>query len=161
MNIWRRGPLNRNPYYRHAFRLARVSPSTTRRKVIIALIGQTRKVVQIDPQAHCINREPVTLTEINSAEQILLDPRQRILEELLVHEDETLSIEGVRALVTELDETLASSAHGTLRITRLDSLRPLADEILCQFLENTSAGTLSFGALELRIPPPFGWQEED
>ena len=68
MNVWRRGSLNKNPYARTAFRLARVPRETTRHRVMVQLIGRTKRIVSLDPKAHSIGGKPVTEAEINSAE---------------------------------------------------------------------------------------------
>jgi hypothetical protein len=85
INPWRRGPLTVNPYYRTAFAVTRVPREVVQRKTVVGVIGQTRKVVRTDPRAHELVGGPVTEPELNAAEQILLDPHRRVIEELLTH----------------------------------------------------------------------------
>jgi hypothetical protein len=160
MNIWRRGPLTQNPYLRTAFRVARVPREITRRRTLVRLVNQTRHVVSIDPQAHTIRGAPVTMTKLNAAEQILLDPPQRILEELLEHAAEAPPLEQVRKLAAEATRALAEDGLTSAPVTNLRGLQLWAHSLAQQFLESVPGPDPSFGALELDIVPPFGHLEE-
>lgn len=98
MNIWRRGPLNKNPYYRTAFRITRVPREITSRATVVKMIGQIRKIIGGNPSAQTVQGVSVEKTDINAAEQVLLDPKQRILEELLGHAAEELPLARIRKL---------------------------------------------------------------
>lgn len=159
MNVWRRGSLAKNPYARTAFRVARVPRELTQRRTIVQLINRTRKVIIADPQVHVIDGEPVTLAELNVAEQLLLDPRQRIQEELLEHAAERPPLEQVRKLAAQAAQMMAEDG-GPLPATNMRPLGPWALELARQFLETVPAPDPSFGALELSMVPPFGRLEE-
>jgi hypothetical protein len=156
MSIWLRGSLLVNPYYRTAFRVARVPREVTRHRTVVQLIGQTRQLVNADPSAHSIGGDPVRASEINAAEQVLLDPVRRILEELLEHAAEKPPLERARQLLREAAgamEAPAGPAAGPLNWKALGLLGPaLIDELL----RTVPGPGPSFGALELDTPPPFG-----
>ena len=161
MNIWRRAALNKNPYYRTAFRLARVPRETVQHATMVRLLGQTRKVVDADPQAHRISGEAVTRTDINAAEQILLDPKQRIAEELLHHATELPPLQAVRKLNAEVAACLEADASPVLRPGNPEGLAALAQILVQRYLSTVPEPTPSFGALELELVPPFGSPEEE
>lgn len=158
MNVWRRGPLLENPYYRTAFRVARVRPEDVQHRALVKMIGSTRRLVAADPQAHTIQGRPVTEADINVAEGILLDARQRIVEELLEHPTEQLPLDGVRRLMQDIIVALAGQESGPLPVVNWNGLFPLADVLLRQFLAEKAVPVL--GALELEVVPPYGRAEE-
>jgi len=160
MNLWRRAPLDQNPYTRTKFRVARIPREVVRHRTLVNLVSQTKRIAERDPGAHAIRGVPVSTAEVLVAEQILLDPRQRILEELLEHAAERLPLERARELAAEAAELLAGDAPGPLPVTRPAALRVFVAEILRLFYENTPSPSPSFGALELELPPPFGRREE-
>jgi hypothetical protein len=160
VNIWRRGALEQNPYARTKFRVARVPREVVRHRTVVNLINQTRQIVRGDPAAHAIRGIPVTAAEVLVAEQVLLDPRQRILEELLHHATERLPMERTRELAGEAANLLGADDPGPLSVTKPEALRILATEIGRLCYESAPAPTPSLGSLELELPPPFGRQEE-
>ena len=155
MNIWQRQSITQNPYYRTAFRVTRVPRKEIAFKKVARLSNRTRSIIDVDPKAHSINGEPVTLAELNSAEQILFDPRQRMEEELLEHAAETLDLDYVSSLAAAAAESLAPGG-GAPPTANLAGLLPWLDQLFPEYLESAPAGEASFGALELRNPPPFG-----
>lgn len=161
MNIWRRGSLTENPYYRMAFRVCRVPREIVRRRKLVQLIGRTRRIVNTDAQFHTIRGEPVTLAEINAAEQILLDPRQRILEEFLVHATERPPLEGVRKLAKEIAKVMAVDETERLPVRDLKGLQPWSQALVLEFLDSRAGPDPSFGAFELELIPPFGRPGEE
>lgn len=161
MNVWRRGSLTQNPYARTAFRVARVPREVVRHRTVVELIVQTRQLVGADPKAHTIGGRPVDLAEINAAEQVLLDPRKRILEELLEHATERPPLQRVRKLAREAAEAMASDGGGRLAVTNLSGLEPWVGRLVRQFLDGLPAPDPSFGALEMDVPPPFGDPAEE
>lgn len=160
MNLWRRGSLTRNPYHRTAFAVAQVPREVVRHSILVKLLGQTRRIVNADPQAHTIQGEPVTGAEINAAEQILLDPRQRIVEELLVHATEKPPLEQVRQLAREVAEAMSVGSEA-VPVTNIAAFEGLAQYLVARFLAGAPSAELSFGALELDLVPPFGRPGED
>ncbi|MGE0129089.1 MAG: hypothetical protein AB7U82_13505 [Blastocatellales bacterium] len=164
MNIWRRGLLTQNPYYRTPFRIARVPREITRHRTIVKLIGDTRQLVNRDPQSHRINGSPVTDAEINAAEPALTDPKRRIIEELLEHAAEEPPLGPVRKLAQEVAEAMAVDSperpSETWMVNDLGALQGLATSLIRQFLEQAPQHSPSFGALELEIVPPFGRADE-
>ncbi|MCD4786501.1 MAG: hypothetical protein K8T10_21960 [Candidatus Eremiobacteraeota bacterium] len=161
MNIWRRGILMRNPYIRTAFRVARVPREALRRTTIIQLISETRRIIQASPEAHTIMGEPVTGAENNQAEKILLDPRKRILEELLHHAGEAVPLEQVRKLAGRIVSEMTVEEAEELPVTNLRGLESWARKIVEKFLEDNPGPDPSFGSLETGIIPPFGTREDE
>src|SRR5947209_4791003 len=154
MNIWRRGSLLENPYYRTAFRVARVPPEVAKHATLVKLIGQTRQLIGGDPQAHTIQGQPVTAADVNVAESILLDARQRIAAELLEHTTEHPPLDQVRQLAQEVGAALAPADAGPLPATNLTGLYGWGDCLVRQLTAGTAGA--SFGALELGLVPPYG-----
>jgi hypothetical protein len=162
MNLWRRGSLTSNPYYRTAFRVARVPKAVVSRRTMVQLIRQTQQVIARDPQAHTIGGRPVTEAELTAAQQVLLSPPRRVLEELLEHSEERLPLERVRQLAAEAAQAMAAAAGDEpLRVANLKALRPWARRWLNQFVENAAGADPAFGALELTPVPPFGRPESE
>lgn len=159
MNIWRRGPLRNNPYKRTAFRVSRVPRETVRHRILVQLIGRTKRVINTDPQAHVIEGRPVTEAEINSAEQVLLDPKLRVMEELLEHATERFSLERVRSLAKEAAEAIAAPSSDAQKATNRGGLQSFAKELVWQFLNTSERPDPAFGALEMDLIPPFGRRE--
>src|SRR6266542_4006140 len=112
MNVWHRGSLTENPYYRTAFRVGRVPRDVVRHRTVVQLLGQTRRIVAADPQAHTVRGEPVTDAMLNAAEQVLLDAKQRIVEELLEHAAEEPPLDRVRQLARQAAAALAADDDG-------------------------------------------------
>jgi len=160
MKVWRRGSLTTNPYRRTAFRVARVPRETVRHAAVIQLIGQTRRVVRADSRVHQIDGNPVTEAEINVAEQILTDPKQRMAEELLHHTAETLPLKNIKKLVREATELLSEKNSIPLNVTNLSGLQPWVENLVEQFLSGHPQANPFFGSLELEVPPPFGKSDE-
>jgi hypothetical protein len=160
MNIWRRGSLTENPYYRTAFQVARVPPEVVQHRTLVSMIGQTRRLIHGDPRAHVIQGEPVTDAAVNVAEGVLLDARQRIVEELLEHATEEPPLDGVRRLAQEVGARLAGTQTGPLPVTNPAGLYRLADCLVGQFAA-AAIGQASLGTLELELVPPFGPPQED
>lgn len=161
MNPWRRSSLTHNPYSRTAFRVARVPREITRRKTLVQLIGQTENFVKTHPQAHTIEGTPVTRAELNAVGKILLDPKQRIVAELLEHATESLPLADVRKLFAEVTEAMRVESSVPLPLTDLRVLEGWVRSLLQQFLIDTPPVDPSFGALELELIPPFGCLETD
>ncbi len=107
MNVWRRGSLLENPYYRTAFQVARVPPEVEKHATLVKLVGMTRRLIQSDPQAHAIQGRPVTEAELNEADHVLGDVRRRIAEELLEHPTEQMSLETIQGRIEEVAAVLA------------------------------------------------------
>lgn len=61
MNIWRRGPIGKNPYQHTAFRVTRVPRGAADRALVIELVGQIRQLIEADPEAHSVNGQRVTM----------------------------------------------------------------------------------------------------
>lgn len=159
MNVWRRSPqLSKNPYARTAFRMARVQREMVRHSTIVKLIGMTRNVVKADPEAHVIAGLPVSITELNAAEKILTDSKQRVLEELLEHAAERPKLEHVKHLAREVAESLAVDEAGQQGFDQA-GLRQWANGLVQQFLDRAHQPDPSFGALETGLIPPFGIPE--
>jgi len=159
MSLWRRGPLDRNPYVRNAFRVARVPREVTRHRILVQLIEETKRVAR-DPEAHRITGQPVTDTEINAAEQMLLDARQRIAEELLAHAAERPPLDEVRKRAREAAKLLAGEEPGKLVLENVRALEGAFTALVREFLAAGPGPDPSFGALELNLPPPFGGRQE-
>jgi hypothetical protein len=123
---------------------------------IVKLIGRTKRIVNTMPQEHTIDGKQVTLTEVNTAEEILLDTKKRIMEELLEHAAEKPPLERVQKLAMEIADAMAIEKTGRLSITDLTALQAWAGDIVQNFLENVPGPDPSFGALELGVIPPFG-----
>ena len=161
MNIWRRESLSKNPYRRTAFLVTRVPREEVRHRAVVRTIGDTRRIVVADPLAHVIDDKSVTVEEINAAEQILLDPKLRILEELIEQPAETPPLEEVRRLALEANAALAAQSGEQLPITNLEDLRAWSEVLVRDFLHSAPSADPSFGALELTLIPPFGRLTEE
>jgi hypothetical protein len=104
----------------------------------------------------------VNAADLNVAEQILLDPRDRFAEELLEHASERLPLERLKKLLAEAAAVMATEAEPQVaRSTNLSSLEPLGAAVVREFLDNNPSPDPSFGALETRLFPPFGNINED
>jgi hypothetical protein len=156
MNIWRRSSLNKNPYARTAFRVARVSRETVRHRTLVQLIGRTKRIVNVDATAHIVGGKPITDAEINAAEAILLNPKQRIAEELLEHATEKLPLERIKKLAREAAEISAAQNAESLQETTTSGLQSWAQSLVRRFVSSVESPDPSFGAPEVGLIPPFG-----
>jgi hypothetical protein len=160
LNIWRRGSLLDNPYHRTAFRIARVPPEIIRRSTLVTMLGQTRRLVRGAPDAHVILGQPVTEADLNAADTILLDAKQRMLEELLEHTEEQIPLDQVRQVQSEVMSAMADPSSGPLVVENLAAVRAWVEVMLREFLAQSPTGHPSFGALELELVSPFGRPED-
>ena len=124
------------------------------------MIAQTRNVVRADPDAHRLDGRPVTLEQLNAAESILMDPQQRVIEELLHHAAERLPLEHLRKVLRRCHEALGAPSTPVDRAVDLRKLESLLEHLLRLYLDAVPAPDASFGALELNLPPPFGLLED-
>ncbi len=159
MSIWRKGPIDHNPYYRTAFRIGRVGREIVRHKTLVQQIGQTRRIVKTAPEHHVINGRTVTDAELNSAEKILLDPRQRLAEELLHHATEILPLKHLKQLAEEANGLLAAMAAEPPEVQDFTWLDALQSDLCERFLDGERLTEITAGSLELEIIPPFGPDE--
>ena len=159
MNVWLKGPVTRNPYVRTAFRVAMVPREVVRRPSLVKRIAVTRRIASSSPEMNSILGVPVTLEEINAAEAVLLNPEERILVELLVHETETRDLRAVRSLVAEVEAAGPLPEAETMAV-RPAALRVWMEELLQQCLEEQPAADPEFGGMEMDITPPFGETSE-
>lgn len=159
MNPWRRGPVTTNPYARTAFRVAGVSRDVVRHRSLVQRLAETRNVIHSDPAAHVIGCRPVTPEEINAAEEVLLDPKRRVTEELFHHAREELAVAPLRELIRRCEETVASDAR-SLEQGRCAALKSLATHLQGLYLEQAGGADPFLGALETGLVPPFGPTED-
>ena len=158
MNIWRKGPIQQNPYYRTVFRISRVPREETRHQHLVKAIGKTRRIVQTAPERHPINGKTVSDAELNAAEKILLNPQERIAEELLHHAAETLPMERIKHLSDEVARAMDGEAP--LEIEDFSWLNNWVAHLCERFLCEHPLTGISFGPLELHVAPPFGPTDE-
>jgi hypothetical protein len=128
---------------------------------VVQLIGQTRQLIHTDAQAYVINGEPVSDTQINAAEQVLLDPVRRVMEELLEHATERPPLERIRGLARDVAQMMQPLSEQDIGQSNWRALELLAPEIIREFLSKVPSGDPSFGAMELETPPPFGRLSEE
>jgi hypothetical protein len=160
MNIWRRGRLSDNPYYRTAFRVGRVPREVLRHRTIVQLVGQTRRIVKAGPLQHTISGKTVSDAEVNRAEGILSDPRERILEELLHHRTEKPSQTHIQRMMQKICGLMAPEPMENLKPENPAALLPIALGLVNRLLDVLPSPDPLFGQSELRIVPPFGLTEE-
>lgn len=156
MNVWLTGSLAENPYYRTAFRITRTPREVVRRRTVVQVIGQTRRILQADPAAHAIAGKPVTPAELHAAEQVLMDPKRRLSAELLHHAAEAASLNRVSQLAKEAAAAMEPCGEAEQPAPRFKVLAPWARRLAEELLEAAPAADPRFGAAETDPPPPFG-----
>ena len=156
MNIWRRGSLMRNPYERTAFRVTRVSREMVRRRTIAQVIVQTKRMVAADETSHMIDDRPVTIEEINQAELVLFNGKQRAVEELLAHNPEGLPLKRIQELAQASMNLLCEGGTDILTAENASLVQALWVDMVRQYLDEVGTPDPSLGGLELILPPPFG-----
>jgi hypothetical protein len=156
---WKKTSLTRNPYYRTAFRVARVPREIKRHHTVSMLISQTKQVVKTDPRAHSIQGQPVTEAELTEAEKILMDARARILEELIEHPAERLPLDHLKSLEAELRASIQPERELADLEVRMDFLKHWLPELIEQALAEQGSPDGLLGALELELVEPFGTVE--
>ena len=161
MNVWRRGPLTENPYERTAFGVAQIPREVVRYRTLVQMIGQTKRLTSVNAKLHVLHGRPVTEAEINAAAQVLLDPKRRILEELLCHATERPSQNRCRNLAQEASAALSGPSSEPLTVSNLRGLESWVEDIVGDFFKARPSPDPSFGALELEIVPPFGGSREE
>lgn len=156
LNLWRRGPLQRNPYRQTAFRLARVPREVTDRSMVVELVAQTRQVSELDPQAHLVDGHPVSASDLNQAELVLLAPSRRVLEELLEPGVESVARDRLRGLAREAAERLAPRNAGARHWTRPGVVEGWLAEAFREELEAGPGDAGGAGTGEADLLPPWG-----
>jgi hypothetical protein len=160
MNVFRQGPVTQSPYQRTAFRVGRVPKEVVRHRAVVQMLAQTRQLVGDRPDQHTIAGRAVTLAELNAAEQVLLKPERRILEELLEHAAEKPPLERIKQLSKEARRALAEGRGDWQAVRTLEALRPWSAALVRCFLDSVPGPDPALGALELDLVPPFGGDEE-
>lgn len=156
INLWRRGPLNRNPYRYTAFRLARVPREVTDRGMVVELVAQVRQVSEMDPESHRVDGRPVAASDVNQAELTLLDPQKRVLEELLEHGFPGKARERLATLAAEAAGRLAPSDSGPRTWARKEALGAWLAEAFAEELAKDPGISSRVGAAEVDLIPPWG-----
>jgi hypothetical protein len=151
--------LAESPYRRTAFRIARVPREVVRHRTVVQIIGQTSQVVAAGSGQHVVLGRIVTTEEVNWAQQILLDPRQRLREELVEHASERAPVEALRKLDRRAAELMAPAATGGAP-GALAFLRPHVSGLCDRCGTAAPPVDPSFGALELEPAAPFGDVED-
>jgi len=162
VKIWRQGSITDNPYQRTAFRVTRLPREATRRRTIAHLVAQTKRMVEADPRSHIVDGKPVTLAEINQAEAVVLDVRERIVEEMVAHGREIPPIHRLEELARKtLDMIRSEGSAGAKGLVNRKALGVVFQELIQLYLNDVQAPESCFGALELKLHPPFGPFEEE
>lgn len=156
MNLWRQGPLNRNPYRATAFRLTRVPREVVDRSMVVELVGQTRQTSHADPSAHTVDGHPVSESDLNQAELVVLDPQRRLLEELLEHPLDGVGADRFSDLAREAARLMAGDPTAPLGWTGGKALAEWTTEFGCRFLAQAEPSDPTFGSAELDLVPPWG-----
>jgi hypothetical protein len=91
----------------------------------------------------------------------LLDAENRIVEELLEHATESLSLVHVRRLLADVVEAMSVASSASLSFTDSRQLDEWISFLVNQFLNEAPRVEPSFGALELELIPPFGRLDRD
>jgi hypothetical protein len=159
MNVWRRKLISQNPYLRNAFRVAMMPREATERVRIAEYLGEARDIVSADAQAHRIGGTAVTPEEINQAEAVLMAPEERILEELLVHSTEALSLDRLRQLDGRAAEAMTPRSEAVSVGIRPEALTVLLHDLVSMSTEQLPKSEPWLGALETGLTAPFGPQE--
>ncbi len=160
MNVWRRGTIRDNPYSTTAFTICRVSRETTRHRLLVKIISQTRKMVSTVPGSHTIAGRPVTVAEINAAETRLLDIRQRAVEELLHHRTETPDLRRLQTILARVDEALQNLDPGPPVLEDFSWLGEWQKHLCERFLARQPQIETTAGPEALEIVPPSGPEQE-
>jgi hypothetical protein len=156
---WKKVKLvTRNPYQRTAFRVVMMPREIIRHRTVSNYITQARDLVKTNPKAHTIQGEPVTLADLVEAEKVLQEePHQaRILEELIEHPTESLGLDHLKNLESELLESIQPRQGLAELPVQVDFLRLWLPELVEQILDEIGRPDPLFGGLELELRPPFG-----
>jgi hypothetical protein len=159
MNIWLKGSVRTNPYYRTAFRIAKVDREVVRHKTLVQLIGQTRRVIRTVHDYHRISGVAVTDAELNAAEKILLDPKQRLAEELLHHAAHPPMDRQLREMAEKVVAVLTKIAEQSPEPVDVSWLNELIAYYRERFVNEQRPIEQTTGLLELEIVPPLGPEE--
>jgi len=149
-NIWIKGPLTVNPYYETAFKILGISPDMTSPVQISQKIEERRQAVRNKPGFYKLGKRDLTLSDINSASQTLLNPTERILEEILEHKPEQLEIEEIKRLKSRLPEPdwhISSPRH-------LKCLLKIVQEFVMQYHKDLPSPEIILFPFELKPIAP-------
>lgn len=156
LNLWRRGPLNRNPYRHTAFRLARVPREIADRAMVVELVAQVRQVSEMDPESHRVDGRPVSASEVNQAELTLLDPQKRVLEELLEHGFPSVARDRLAALANEAASRLSPSDNSPRPWIRTEAMSAWLADAFAEDVSRDPGVSSRVGAAEVDLIPPWG-----
>jgi hypothetical protein len=102
-NIWKtKGPVTSNPYHQTAFKAIGMNRSVVAPDQVAQIIEQRRQALRAMPGVFKFDSRELTQADITMARQILLDPHQRMLEELLEHQPEEFPTDELDRLYARL-----------------------------------------------------------
>jgi hypothetical protein len=102
-NIFRREDLALSPYRRTAFKALGLTANQVDRASIVHAAEARRQAVTHVPGYHQLGGRPLTLADINRAEEALLDPNRRVIEELLEHAPEQPVVDQLQVMASRLE----------------------------------------------------------
>ena len=161
MNIWKKGPLTTNPYYETAFQALGITRDVTARAEIEQKVGERRQAVAHVPGYYRLGKRALTQADVAKARQTLLDPTQRILEELLEHQPESPPIEALERFKSRLPKPPPDWPETPPPPQHLQFLLLAVREYAREYLDNLPPVEVPAFPVDLRPIPPFGWLEDD
>lgn len=160
-NIWKKGPLTTNPYYETAFQALGITRDVTARSEIAQKIEERRQAVAHVPGYYRLGKRALTQADVAKASQILLNPTERILEELLEHQPETPQTEALERFKSRLPPMPPDWPESPPPPQHLRFLLLAVQEYAREYLDSLPPVEVPAFPVDLRPIPPFGWLEEE
>jgi DNA-binding transcriptional ArsR family regulator len=157
LNVWRRGPLTRNPYHETAFKTLGLPPEATRAE-IDQRAGERQAAVAAVPDRYRLGERFLTAADVTQARAVLLDPTRRLIEELLEHTTEILPREELERALARLpvpDWTAESPGPHSLAF-----LGCAAQDLALDFLRGLPLTEPPPFPVDARLVPPFGVDDD-
>lgn len=154
-NIWKKkGPITSNPYHQAAFKAVGMSRSVIAPDQVAQVIEQRRQALRAIPGAFQFDGRELTQSDITAARQILLDPNQRMLEELLEHQPEEFPSDELDRLYTRLVSLDWDMPPPNQPNTKF--LLRVAQELARQFADELPLADPAPYPVDGDLIPPFG-----
>ncbi len=146
-----------NPYYETAFQALGINRDVVSRPEIGQKVEERRQAARLMPGFYRLGERPLTDADVTQAAQILADPTRRMLEELLVHQPESLPVDELERLQKRLPqpdwpEELPPPRH-------LRFLVRVIQEMALDYLAQLPPVGLPPDPINLNTIPPFGAEE--
>ena len=157
-NIWNRGSVTINPYHENAFKAIGMRRDVVAPDQVSQKVEERRQAVQVLPGVFKFAGRELTQADITRARQVLFDPNQRMVEELLEHQPEVFPGDDLERILTHLAAPDWPQEPPPLR--SLAFLLRVVQDLAVQFAGDLPPIEVPPYPVDTTPIPPFGLTEQ-